>query len=160
MEQPAENHRQELQKRYRITAIIVSAQILTMLILIALAWFVTLKSGFDFSASTITALWVAIVFIAVGTFVLRRILFSWEKLKNTTILKGISGLIAVLQTNAIILSALGELIAIIGFVIAVLSGNKLEMLRAGAVAMIIFLMNFPRRKVWEKIVVNLESAAN
>jgi hypothetical protein len=156
MNQASENTLQNLQKRYRTTAIIILAQIFTALVLIAIAWFFPFNANSNIPPSSVTALWVAVIFIALGSFVLRRALFSWEKLKNTALLKGISGLIASLQMNAIILSAFGELIAIIGFVITVLSGNRFEMLRAGVVALIVFLINFPRQTIWEKIVANLE----
>jgi Flp pilus assembly protein TadB len=106
---------------------------------------------------SLMTLWIAVVFIAVGTFVLRRMLNQWERLKNIKLSKGISGLLTTLQTNAIVLGAVAETIAVIGFLIAVLGGIKSDMFRAGAVALIVFLINFPRKSVWKKIVANLES---
>ena len=61
-----------------------------------------------------------------------------------------------MQSNAIILSAFIEIIVIIGFVVAFLSGEKFEMLRAGLVALILYAINFPRKSVWEKIVAGLQ----
>ncbi len=83
-------------------------------------------------------------------------LVRWDKLKNVTLLKGIPGLLSSLQTNAILLGTMAEIIAIIGFLIAALGGIKTDMLTFGAVALILFLINFPRKSIWEKIVANLE----
>lgn len=146
----------ELNSRYRTTAIIVGVQIFSTLVLIAIAWFLAAQTDNAVTEKGLSAMWMFILFIALGTFVLRRFLFNWERLKNTALLKGTSKLISSLQTNTIILTAFAEVIAVIGFLVATLSGDKFEMLRAGAVALIVFLINFPRKAVWEKIVANLE----
>jgi hypothetical protein len=86
---------------------------------------------------------------------LRRVLFNWEKLRNINLTKGVKGLIATLQTYTILLGTLTEIIAIVGFLISVMTGNKFEMFRAGAIALVVFLMIFPRKKVWETIVSGL-----
>lgn len=156
MEQTVENNAQLLEKRYHTAALVVIGQIVTTLVLIAAAWFLITFSSNDIADGALTAIWLIVVLLAIGTFVLRRMLFSWERLKNFALLKGVPALLNQLQTNTILLSSLGEVIAILGFLIAVLSGNKIEMLRAGAVAMIIFLMNFPRKTTWKKILAGAE----
>ena len=149
----------ELKSRYRTAVIIVAAQVATIAALTAAAWFDVLTIETTASPATITALWVAVIFIAVGSFGLRRAFFNWEKLTETALLKGKSGLIKKLRSNAVILSALAEIIAVLGFAIFILSGDKFQMLRAAAIALIVCLINFPRRNVWEKIVGNLEKLA-
>lgn len=148
---------QLLEKRYRISVIAVAVQILIMLVLTVIAWFVITYSNNDISEQANVALWATILLIAAGSFVLRRMLFSWERLKSVALLKGIPGLLDNLQANTILLGALGEVVAIMGFLVAVLSGNKFEMLRAGAISLIVFLMNFPRRAVWQKILASAEN---
>lgn len=155
MEISPEN-RSELEKRYRSTVIVVVFQIFTVIVLIAAAWFAAGSSENSISGQSQMTLWVAVLFIAVGAFVLRRLFFSWERLKNAALLKGITGLLKNLQTNSIILAAIGEAVGIAGFLIAVLSGNKWDMFRAGAIAFVVFFANFPRKSTWEKIVANLE----
>ena len=108
------------------------------------------------NSGSMTTLWFFILFIAVGSFLVRRFLFNWERLKNTAVLKGISGVLQTLQMNAILLGALGEIVAVMGFILATMSGNKWEMFRAGAVAMVVFLANFPRKATWKKVVASLE----
>lgn len=157
MNRISEINRAEMEKRYRVTSAIVLIQILSTIILIAAAWFIAQKMDNSITEQAIWSLWIMVLFIALGTFALRRFLFSWERLKNIALLKGVKNLISTLQTNTIILSALAEIIVIIGFLVATLSGNKFEMFRAGAVALIVFLLNFPRKSIWEKIVANLEN---
>ena len=146
----------QLDNRYRTTATIYLAQIFTTVILITVGLFFIDNFQGSASATTLTALWAVIVFIAIGSFVLRRMLSRWERLKDIKLLKGIAGVLSALQTNAILHGSLAETIAVIGFTITALNGEKADVLRAGGVALIIFLMNFPRKSVWKKIAANLE----
>ncbi len=137
VEIPAGNYSQ-LDNRYRTTIIIYSAQIFTVIILISVGLFVVGSENSN------------------DSFVLRRRFLQRDRLKNIKLLKGVSGLLATLQSNTIVLGALAELIAIIGLFVTVSSGIKADMLRAGAVSLVVFFINFPRKSVWEKIVGSLE----
>jgi hypothetical protein len=156
MEEISAANRAELEKRYKSTLFIVSAQIFTTIILIVIVWFLTRNREVAQTENPYMTLWLVILFISAGTFLLRRQLFGWEKLKNVTLLKDVSGLIKTLQINAIILNMFAETVAILGFIIALLNQNVFDMLRAAGIALIIFAFNFPRLSVWKKIVSNLE----
>lgn len=156
MEEISLANRVQLESRYRTTAIIIAAQIAFTIILIAVVWLFSTKRENTISQQTLTTLWVAIIFLAIGAFVLRRLFFRWDRFKDITLLKGISGLLIMLQTNAIILGTFAALLAVVGCVITFLTGETFEMLRAGVVALIVFLINFPRKSVWEKIVAGME----
>ena len=145
----------ELDKRYRTTVFIVLGQIFVVLFLIIASWILDLRIQADLSEQDLTTLWVAVLFIAVGSFILRRMFFSWERLKNIAILKGVAGLLITLQRNALILGGFAVLVAILGVVITALSGNGSDIFRAGVIALVVFLINFPRKKVWKTIVTNL-----
>ena len=144
----------ELEKRYRTTVLIVLAQIFFVLILIAASFLLALRV--ETTLQDYTTLWVGVLFIAVGSFILRRMFFTWERLKTVAILKGVSGVLGTLQRNSIILSVFGLLVGIFGYLISLFSGSGFDMLRAGAIALVVFLINFPRKKVWKTIVSNLE----
>lgn len=156
MSEISAGNRVELEKRYRAAVFVIIFQIFTVVALIVAAWFVAQYFDNSITSQSIMTLWAAVLFIAVGAFVLRRMIFSWERLKNTTLLKGIKGLIQSLQINTIILGVMAEIVAILGFLITTLSGNKWEMFRAGIVSLVVFLTIFPRKSAWEKIVANLE----
>ena len=156
MEEVSPENLAELEKRYRTTVTIFAAQILSSIILTLVALFLTPKNDNSFSPESLRTLWIVIIFIAVGTFLLRRFFLRWDRLRDIVLLKGIKGLLRTLQTNAIILSVFAETIVIIGLIVTFLSGDKYEILRAGFVALILFAINFPRKKVWEKIVIGLQ----
>ncbi|MGI8884420.1 MAG: hypothetical protein ACR2IA_09290 [Pyrinomonadaceae bacterium] len=147
----------ELEKRYRITAFIVAGQIALTLVFIIAAFLIAPSYQNSVSSNDLTPVWVGALFIAVGSFVLRRMLFRWDRLRDVVLLKGVSGLLRDLQKNAVLLGAMAELIALIGFIIAFLSANPYEMLRAGGISLVVFLINFPRKSVWKKIAASLEN---
>jgi hypothetical protein len=159
MQNSSEQINRELSNRYQTTSLIVVGQIVATLVLIAISWLIAPRVDLDITEQTTTALWVFIIFVAVGVFLLRRILFSWQKLKNINLTKGVNGLIATLQMHTILLGILTVVISIIGFLISVMTGNKFEMFRAGAIALVVFLIIFPRKKVWEIIVKGLNKEA-
>ncbi len=146
----------ELEKRYRTTFFIVLIQIFVVLLLVAASWFGVFRVETNLSDQDFSTLWVAVLFIAIGTFILRRMFFSWERLKNITLLKGVSGLLRTLQRNSVILGIFALIVAVIGFLISSFTGNASDMFRAGVIALVVFLINFPRKKVWKTIVSNLE----
>lgn len=156
MEEISAENLNELQKRYRTTVFIVLIQIFTTVVLIAAAGIITMSRTAPPSDDSYLTLWMVVLFLAAGTFILRRRLFSWERLKNVTLLKGIPGLLGALRFNAIFLNSLAEVVVILGFIISMLSGNPFDVIRTGLIALIVFLLNFPRRSVWEKIVLHLE----
>jgi hypothetical protein len=151
MQNTSEQLSGELGKRYQVTSLIVVGQIFTTLVLIAIAWLIAPKVDLAITEQTTTALWVLIILITAGVFLLRRILFNWEKLRNINLTKGVKGLTATLQMYTILLGVLTEIISIVGFLISVMTGNKFEMFRAGAIALVVFLMIFPRKKCGKQL---------
>jgi len=146
----------DLEKRYRTTVFIVLAQIFVVLGLILISWLFVPRIGTSFTSQDFTTLWVAVPFIAIGSFILRRVFFSWDRLRNIALLRGIPGLLRTLQRNSVILGIFALVVAIFGFLIASLNGNRSDMFRVGVIAIVVFLINFPRKKIWKTIVSNLE----
>jgi len=71
-----------LESRYRATAKIVLAQIVfTVILTTAICLFAPTATN-AISQQTLTTLWVAIIFLAIGAFVLRRTFFRWNRLKD------------------------------------------------------------------------------
>jgi hypothetical protein len=145
-----------LNNRYRTTAIIVSSQIAFTVILTVVVWLLAPPAVNSLSQQTLNTLWAAVIFLAVGAFVMRRVFFRWARLKDITLLNGVAGLLGTLQMNAIILALFATLLPIVGAVITILSGSPFEIIRAEIVALIVFLINFPRKAVWAKIVSAME----
>lgn len=114
----------ELEKRYRTTVLIILAQILLVPVLTLISWLGFARIEINTANLDFTTLWIGVLFIAIGTFILRRLFFGWERLKNIALLKGTSGVLSSMQRNSIILSLMGELIAVIGFLISIFSGKQ------------------------------------
>ncbi|MBK7708991.1 MAG: hypothetical protein IPN69_11365 [Acidobacteria bacterium] len=146
----------ELEKRFRIAAFIGLAQIAMTIVLAVIAWFVVSRTEIVETNESVTALWVAVLFIAIGSILLRRLFFGWERLKDAALLGGIPGVLKKLQTNSLMLGMFAEAIAVIGFVIAMFTGSSFDMFRAAAIALIVFFITFPRKRVWKTVVANLQ----
>jgi hypothetical protein len=145
-------------RKYGTTAIVFLSQIaFSIMLTVVAAVMARGRVETESANANVTAIWVLIIFIAVGALLARRFFYSWERLKNTKLLRGQDGLLRALQVNAILLGAISEFIAILGFVITIMSGSVFDMIRAEAVALITFLINFPRKSVWSRIVESLRN---
>jgi LPXTG-motif cell wall-anchored protein len=145
-----------IEKRYNTARIIYLGQIVATVILIMVGYFTVKNTETGTDSNTLTILWIVVLFAALGAFLLRRTLYRWERFKNLNLTKGVSGVLSALLTNTIVLGALAEIIVVVGFVIAMMNGNRADLIRAGAVSLIVFLVNLPRKSVWEKIVRSVE----
>ena len=151
MKQLSEQQQAELESRYRLNLLIFASQIAVTIVLTAVAWFAAGETNSQEPRALTNVLWIVLLVIAVGAFLLRRVMLSPAVLRDTATLKGAVGVIKNLQFKTILFSALAESIAVIGFVISLLNGDKYDMLRAAAVALIVFFISFPRKKGWETI---------
>lgn len=102
------------------------------------------------------ALWIAILIFGLGSFVLRRTRLQGMRLQDIAALRGLSGLLATLQGTTIQVAFIGGAIALMGFVVMIMTGNKYDMLRAGGVAIIVLLYSYPQRASWQRVVRAIE----
>lgn len=151
MNQLSEQKQIELDSRYNRTVLVFWAQVATTVILTVIAWFIAGQTGTGVPQTLPYVLWIVLLVIAIGAFLLRRVMFNPQVLRDTATMKGAVGVIKNLQFKTILISALGETIALIGFVISLMSGDKYDMLRAAAVALIVFFISFPRKKGWQML---------
>lgn len=146
----------ELDSRYRMTVVVMMGSI-------AIAAALT-TAGFLWGESWARVgsprmpltLWIVIMVIGLGAFVYRRFMFAGERLRDIGILRGTSGLLRSLQATTIQLALGGTAIALLGFSILLASGNRYDMLRAGAVALIVLLYSFPQKSAWNRVVQAVE----
>jgi len=100
-------------------------------------------------------LWIAILVFGLGAFVIRRTRFAAMRLKDVAALRGVSGLLKTLQDTTIQVASIGGAIALMGFVVTMLTGDWTNMLRSGGVAAIVLIYCFPFRSAWERVVIQL-----
>ena len=103
-------------------------------------------------------IYVAALFIALGSIALRRSQMRWLRLSTIAEVRGAEGLIRHLLSTTIIIAALAELIGLLGLVLCFSGGVMRDGLIMGVVAFLIVLPVFPRRRVWEKAVADLAPA--
>ncbi len=150
---------EELARRHRTAAMVVGAFVGLTVALIGIAFFAaeTLhRPGSD--PSLAMALWIAILIFGLGSFVLRRTKLQRMRLQDIAALRGISGLLASLQATTLQIAFIGGAIALMGFVVTIMTGNKFDMLRAGGVAIIVLLSAYPQRGAWQRLVRSIEQS--
>jgi hypothetical protein len=77
------------------------------------------------------------------------------RLKDIASLRGKSGLLKTLQDTTIQLAGIGGAVALMGFIIAMMTGDWTDMLRAGGVAVIVLMYAYPIKNAWQKAVLQL-----
>jgi hypothetical protein len=145
---------EELNAKYRTAVLIEMAVFFITLVLVLTAWLLRVNRPV-YAGSDLTSIWVLVLFIAAASFIVRRVFIRWDRLRDQKLLYGTSGLLKFMVRNTLILSLFALAISIAGFVSSILSGDRLDSLRAAAVAMIVLAVNLPRRKVWNRILEGL-----
>jgi hypothetical protein len=148
----------ELARRHRASVSIIVAMLALTLLLVALAFVLAPRIAWTANAAVENVLRVLVVLIGLGAIALRRISFSPQRLRDTATLKGADGLLATLFRTSLIVAVLGGDIAIIGFIIALLTGEPFNMLLLGCAAAAVILYAYPRRAVWERVVEMAQSS--
>jgi hypothetical protein len=116
------------------------------------------RGGPSGATSARIPVYVAALFIALGSIALRRAQMRWLRLSTVAEVRGAEGLIKHLLNTTIILAALAEVIGLLGLVLCFTGGVMRDSLIMGVVAFLIVLPVFPRRQVWEKAVADLAPA--
>lgn len=154
MNQKPESVHDELARRHRAAATTVIACAALTLLLSALVFagvrFALPASLFDRTLAG--ALWIAILLFGLGAVALRRTKFSSMRLQGITALRGASGLLAALQNTTVLVALLGGAIAVMGFIIVMITGDKFAMLRAAPIAIAVLIYCYPRRAAWQRMI--------
>lgn len=145
-----------LNARHRTATSVIAVEILAVVVLSALSFrrFPIFTKPAD--EQTLMSLWMGVLFLAAGSFLLRRIFNNWERLSNIAILRGIPGVTSKLAANSTITSFFGVLAAAVGFAISQMTGDPFDMLRASAVSLVVFFANYPRKSVWRAVVARFQ----
>ena len=145
----------ELARRYRTTSMVVIGFLILDVALMTIAFFAGNALYRPGDPSIIMGLWIAILIFGLGAFVVRRTRFAAMRLKDVAALRGVSGLLKTLQDTTIQVASIGGAIALMGFVLTMLTGDWTNMLRSGGVAAIVLIYCFPFRSAWERVVIQL-----
>lgn len=150
----------ELASRHRTAVMVVNGMLVLTLSLIGIAFVARDFLSRPGDPTLTKLLWVLILICGLGAFPLRRARFAAMRLQDIAALRGISGLLATLQGTTIQLAFLGGAIALMGFILAMLTSEPWDMLRAGGVALVVLLYCYPRKSAWERVVQGIERTGN
>lgn len=160
MAQTSESIQAELARRHRTAAMVIGALLGLTIALVAIGFTSSESLHRPGDPSLAMALWIAILIFGLGSFVLRRTRFQTARLRDIAALRGMSGLLAALQGTTIQVAFIGGAIALMGFVVMIISptGDPYHMLRAGGVAAIVLLYAYPQRSAWQRLVRSIEQS--
>ena len=149
----------ELTRRHRTATLVVAGFLVLDIALVAIAFFAIdriFRPGDPArDAGLVMGLWIAVLVFGLGAFVIRRTKFAAMRLKDVAAVKGLSGLLKTLQDTTMQVACIGGAVALMGFVITILTGDWTNMLRAGGVSAIVLIYCFPFRSAWERVVMQL-----
>lgn len=144
----------ELIRRHRVTAMVVRSFLVVTIALIAVA-FTGRAPVLGQANPDLTSVWflrITIVVLGIGAVSLRRTRFIAARLQDIAALRGVSGLLQTLQNTTLQVSVLGLLIALMGFVLMMLTGVVDNMVFIGIAALAVLIYCYPRRSSWERVV--------
>ncbi len=140
----------ELDRRHKATRTTVLALLIGVILLCVLAYvskrFLTPQNN----PSLDIAVRITILIFGLGAVALRRTRFSTMRLQDIAALKGATGLLITLQRTTLQVAALGTVIAIVGFVATLMTGNEFYSYGASLVAVAVLLYCFPTRTSWQR----------
>lgn len=152
MAETVEGTQGELESRHAAAARVVQAMGLFTVLLILLALTSVFAGRLSFNPTTANSLRLIIIFLGIGAIVFRRTRFSAMRLQDIGALRGAEGVLRTLQTTTVTVALIGGLIALLGFVISVMTGFGTDMLYFGAIAVAVLLYCYPRLAAWRAVV--------
>ncbi len=152
-EQHSEGVNEELTRRHRAALMtVVACCALTVLLTVLVLAEVRFALPSDiFDASLAGALWIGILLFGLGAVAFRRTKFSEMRLRDIAALRGASGLLATLQSTTVIVALIGGAVAVMGFVISLITRDRMAMLRAAPIALAVLFYSYPRRGAWQRM---------
>ena len=129
------------------------------LVLLGIAYFAVDRIIRPADPKIAMGLWIVILVCGLGVFALRRTRFAAMRLKDIAAVKGTSAMLRTLQGTTIQVAAIAGAIALMGFIITIITGDWTSMLRAGGVSVIVLLYCYPFRNAWNRAVNELAPPA-
>jgi hypothetical protein len=139
----------ELTRRHR-AAVMFIVYVFALTVLLALLAFAR-PFDIDGSGSMAGALRIVIAVFGLGAVVMRRTMFSAMRLKDIAALGGPAALLETLYKTTVYVALLAAAIAVMAFVISLITGDPADMIWFGLVAVAVLLYAYPRRAAWQGV---------
>src|SRR5918911_855161 len=160
MTRSPESIEDELVRRHRRASITVVVLLVLTLALVGFAFFAGESIHRPADRTFAVVLWIAIPVFAIGAIVFRRNRFNAMRLQDVAALQGINGLLATLYGTTVQIAYIGGAIALMGFIVTILTGDYGNMVRAGGVAAIVLIYCYPSLSAWKRVVHGIEQSGD
>ena len=148
----SENIQEELSRRHRSATVCVLFFLALDVVLLLIAYFAAERIYRPTDPKLAMGLWIAILVCGLGVFVLRRTRFAAMRLKDIAAVKGTSAMLRTLQGTTIQIAAIAGAIALMGFIITIITADWTNMLRAAGVSVIVLMYCYPFKSAWHRAV--------
>lgn len=149
----------ELTRRHRTATLAVLFCFALDILLLVIAYFAAERIFRPADPKIAMGLWIAILICGLGVFALRRTRFSAMRLKDVAAVKGVSALLKTLQGTTIQVASIAVAIALMGFIITIITADWTNMLRAAGVSVIVLFYCYPFKSAWQRAVRELAPPA-
>ncbi|HSB09566.1 MAG TPA: hypothetical protein VLM38_08785 [Blastocatellia bacterium] len=137
---------------HRTAVVLVTAFTLSIVVYAGVGVLILKTRGAGWQAELPYAFYAAAAALAIGSIVVRRAQLHRMRLEIVATTRGVDGLIKHLLNATIIAAAIAEVIGVLALVVAFFGGTQSDVVRLGAVALVISLYNYPRRSAWQRAV--------
>lgn len=144
-----------LERRYK-QATLLSLSLVGVLIAVALTSFLFDEPLFVLDKQMTDTLWFGIIFLSAGVLLVRRIFNKWDRIKDLHLLRGMDGVFKTLRRDSLLLSLLGFMSGLLGFIIFLSNASQYDLFRSVVVALVVMAFVFPRKRIWSRIATELE----
>lgn len=144
-----------LERRYR-QATLLSLSLAGVLIAISITSFWIDSPVLTLDKEASDGMWIGIIFLAAGVFLIRRRFNRWDRFKDLHLLRGLDGVLRALKRDALLLTLLGFICGILGFVIFLSNASRYDLVRSVIVSFVLMGFVFPRKGIWKRIATELE----
>jgi len=152
MSENIESIQDELSRRHRLATMAVLFFLTLTVVLVVIAYFAAERIFRPSDPKIALGLWIVILICGLGVFVLRRTRFSAMRLKDIAAVKGTSAMLKTLHGTTVQVASIAGAIALMGFVITILTADWTNMLRAAGVSIIVLFYCYPFKSAWNRAV--------
>ncbi|HSB27324.1 MAG TPA: hypothetical protein VLE19_05710 [Pyrinomonadaceae bacterium] len=142
----------ELSRRHRAAATTIAGLIIAAILLSIVAFLGKSYLRQQSNGPLEMALMLAILTLGLGSIVWRRTKFASMRLQDIGALQGPPGLLATLEKTTIQLGVFGAMIAAIGFIATLMTGNEAHTYRGTAISLVVLLYAFPTKSSWSRVI--------
>lgn len=147
---PAEQQ-QKIVKTYKTATLLVFAFAVSVLVYMLIARFIAPGESPPGSERWAKLIYSAVLVLGLGVVTLRRVLMSRAVMAQAA-RRGAQAVLNKLLTVTVIAAAVAEVVAILGLVFYLLTGEYEYSWRLGVISLLLLAYSFPRRGEWERAV--------